>query len=193
MIKKYFCKKFTYSFINGVWDGVGVQQETEEHATCLGTTVPQVTLEFKHPQTEMPHSDNAWLASWRMKNYVAMKCVDLWLGCKWGLIIHNDANARQFRKARVIYLTSNIMYVNDQGAISIQKCRFTSIGISMLKIRWTCDHLIFNMGIPIPRKYDLYTETGLWYHKKPGHQQTWYQPSANNIIPLSAWEGLIQL
>ena len=31
---------------------------TAEHTTCLGTTGPQVTLEFKCPQTEMPHRDD---------------------------------------------------------------------------------------------------------------------------------------
>ena len=30
----------------------------------------------------------------------------------------------------------------------------------MLKIRWSCDRLIFNMGIPIPGKDSLYIETG---------------------------------
>ena len=30
----------------------------------------------------------------------------------------------------------------------------------MLEIRWSCDHLIFKMGIPIPGKDDLYIETG---------------------------------
>ena len=34
-------------------------RNTAEHITCLGTTGPRVTLEFKHPQTEMPHPDNA--------------------------------------------------------------------------------------------------------------------------------------
>ena len=32
--------------------------------------------------------------------------------------------------------------------------------IPMLKIRRSCDRLIFNMGIPIPRKDGLYIETG---------------------------------
>ena len=30
----------------------------------------------------------------------------------------------------------------------------------MLKIRRSCNHLIFNMGIPIPGKDGLYIETG---------------------------------
>ena len=32
----------------------------------------------------------------------------------------------------------------------------------MLKIRWSCDRLIFNMEIPIPGKDGLYIETGPW-------------------------------
>ena len=37
-------------------------------------------------------------------------------------------------------------------AISIYRCRLTSIGIPMLKIRPFHDHFIFNMGIAIPGK-----------------------------------------
>ena len=37
---------------------------------------------------------------------------------------------------------------------------FTSIEIPMLKIRWSQDCLIFNMGIPIPWKDRLYIEMG---------------------------------
>ena len=40
----------------------------------------------------------------------------------------------------------------------------------MLKIRWSCDRLIFNMGIHIPGKDCLYIETGPWlpieYHSQ---------------------------
>ena len=46
------------------------------------------------------------------------------------------------------------------GAVSIQRCRLTSIGIPMLKIRRSHDRLIFNMGIPILGKDGLYIETG---------------------------------
>ena len=42
---------------------------------------------------------------------------------------------------------------------NIKMC-LTSIGIPMLKIRWSCDHLIFNMGIPTPGKDGLYIEAG---------------------------------
>ena len=38
------------------------------------------------------------------------------------------------------------------GAVSVSKCRLTSMGISMLKIRRSHDRLIFNMGIPITGK-----------------------------------------
>ena len=36
------------------------------------------------------------------------------------------------------------------GVVSIYRCHLTSRGIPMLKIRWSCDRLIFNMWIPIP-------------------------------------------
>ena len=37
------------------------------------------------------------------------------------------------------------------------------IGIPMLKIRLSRDHLIFNMGISIPGKHVFYIETGPWF------------------------------
>ena len=48
------------------------------------------------------------------------------------------------------------------GTVSIWRCRLTSIGIPMLKIRRSRDHLIFNIGIPIPKKDGLYIESGPW-------------------------------
>ena len=33
----------------------------------------------------------------------------------------------------------------------------------MLKMRWSCDRLTFNMGISIPGKDSLYIETGYEY------------------------------
>ena len=55
------------------------------------------------------------------------------------------------------------------GAIGVcqYKDSFPGMGIPMLKIRWSWDHLIFNMGIPIPVRRHLYIETapGVW---------TWY-------------------
>ena len=47
-----------------------------------------------------------------------------------------------------------------QAAASIQRCRLTSIGVPMLKIRRPHDRPIFNLGIPIPGKDGLYIETG---------------------------------
>ena len=44
------------------------------------------------------------------------------------------------------------------GAVSVQRCRLTSIRIPMLEI-WLSRHpLIFNMGFPIPAKDGLYIE-----------------------------------
>ena len=37
-----------------------------------------------------------------------------------------------------------------QGTVSTERCRLTSTGIPMLKIRRSCDRIIFNMGIPLP-------------------------------------------
>ena len=42
--------------------------------------------------------------------------------------------------------------------VSIYRCRLTSIGIPMLKIRRSRDRLIFNVGIAIPWKDGLYIE-----------------------------------
>ena len=43
--------------LEDIWLRYG--RNTAEHTTWLGTTGPQVTLEFKCPQTEMPHPDDA--------------------------------------------------------------------------------------------------------------------------------------
>ena len=40
----------------------------------------------------------------------------------------------------------------------------------MLKMRRSCDRLIFNMGIPIPGKYGLYIETGPWFKHWQEHE-----------------------
>ena len=41
-----------------------------------------------------------------------------------------------------------LLYYSNLGTISIEKCCLTSIGITMLKVRRSCDRLNFNMGIP---------------------------------------------
>ena len=48
----------------------------------------------------------------------------------------------------------------DTGGVSIYRPCLTSIGIHIMKIRRSDDHLIFTTGIPIPRKDDHYTEKG---------------------------------
>ena len=55
------------------WIWLRYGRNTAEHTTWLGTTGPQVTLEFKCPQTEMPHPDDA--------------CIDVMTTEKWR---HND-------------------------------------------------------------------------------------------------------
>ena len=56
--------------------------------------------------------------------------------------------------------TSALTRMCHQGVVSILRCRLTSIGITMLKIRRSHDRLIFNIGIPIPRKDGPYIATG---------------------------------
>ena len=51
-------------------------------------------------------------------------------------------------------------FVRPSGGLLNIRCRLNSIRIPMLKIRRSCDRLIFNMGIPIPGKDGLYIETG---------------------------------
>ena len=61
------------------------------------------------------------------------------------------------------YCDLNLHYLelsSHLGAVSILRCRLSSIGIPMLKIRRFRDRLIFNMGIPIPGKDGIYNETG---------------------------------
>ena len=80
-------------------------------------------------------------------------------------------------------------WVRNLGTISIWRC-LTSIGIPMLKIRRSHDHLIFNMGISIPGKDGLYIETGLWishpmkWTGSPhhGHDTSWYQACQSCVL-----------
>ena len=50
----------------------------------------------------------------------------------------------------------------DLGPVSISRPSFPDMGIPMLKIRWSRDRLIFNMGIPILVRRHLYIETASW-------------------------------
>ena len=65
------------------------------------------------------------------------------------------------------------------GDVSVYRWCLTSIGISMLKIRW--DHLIVNIVIPIHGKDGLCIETG------PSGVGTWYVPF------VASWPGLVLL
>ena len=51
VVEKYAWRVYTIRLEYG--------RNTAEHTTCLGTTGPQVTHEFKLQQTEMPHPDDA--------------------------------------------------------------------------------------------------------------------------------------
>ena len=52
--------------------------------------------------------------------------------------------------------------VGGEG-VSIWRCRLTSVGIPMLKIRWSWHCLIFKVVTPIPAKDSFYFETGPWF------------------------------
>ena len=51
---------------------------------------------------------------------------------------------------------------SNQGAVAIERCRLTTVGIPMLKTRRSPDRLVFNMGIPIHGEDGLYIETKPW-------------------------------
>ena len=55
------------------------------------------------------------------------------------------------------------------GAVSIWMCRLTIIGISMWKITWPHDHLVFNMGIPTAGKTVFILKHG----PGPLHRKSW--------------------
>ena len=76
----------------------------------------------------------------------------------------------------------NISSSSTQRAVSILRCRLTNIGIPMLKIRRSCDRLIFNMGIPIPGKDSLYIETGPWCWMGNSQQLNQWWPSPRIIF-----------
>ena len=61
------------------------------------------------------------------------------------------------------------------------------MGIPVLKIRCSCDRLIFNMGIPIPAIDGLYIEMGPWLFSLPGHQQLWHWVSKIGGPSLPLW------
>ena len=80
-----------------------------------------------------------------------------------------DVQVLKFKKCRFrvtkIYVNQFFGYQTPgglkPGAVSIWRCRLTSIAIPMLRIRRSRDRLIFNMGIPIPGEDGLHIETGI--------------------------------
>ena len=48
-------------------------------------------------------------------------------------------------------------------ALSQYKDVFTSMGVSIMKMRCSSDRLIFIMGIPIPARWHFYTEMAPWW------------------------------
>ena len=58
-----------------------------------------------------------------------------------------------------ICLYGTIFIIGYQKTVSTLRCCLTTIGIPILKTRWTHDHLIFMMEIPIPGKTIFYIET----------------------------------
>ena len=72
-----------------------------------------------------------------------------------------DCSTALYLPCFICYGAINIFTQHTGGcSIYIYIYRVTSIGIPMLKIRRSCDRLIFNMWIPIPGKDGLYIETG---------------------------------
>ena len=76
------------------------------------------------------------------------------------------------------------------GSSQNKYCRLTSIGIPMLKIIRSRDHLIFNMGIPIYGKDSLYIETGSWWLFWKILSDQWQQDSAVLFICISSLSNL---
>ena len=73
------------------------------------------------------------------------------------------------------------------GDVSIFRRHPTSVGIPMLKIRRSHDRLIFNMGIPKPRKDSLYIETGPWSCPIPGQTSSTVSPHVCLTFTSTTW------
>ena len=63
------------------------------------------------------------------------------------------------------------------GSCPNVKSAFSGIGISIIKIWWSLDRLIFIMGIHILVTLRLYIVTRPWLLALPGHQQLWHNQS----------------
>ena len=71
----------------------------------------------------------------------------------------------------------------NQGAISIQGCHLTSIGIPIIKTRWSHgDFLVFIMGFPIPRKDFTLSQGPMSYWYITACEQLGQPSTAYNIM-----------
>ena len=61
-----------------------------------------------------------------------------------------------------VAVSARLLFSLQPGPRLNIKTVFPGMGIPMLKIRWSWDHLIFNMGIPILARWHLYIETAPW-------------------------------
>ena len=73
---------------------------------------------------------------------------------------------RYYRINQLKHLKCILRITKDLGAVSIRKTVLLGMAIPILKIRRPIGRLIFNMGIPIPRKTVFYIETGPWWQLK---------------------------
>ena len=101
---------------------------------------------FKRYSYEIPYH-SFWTDSMYHSNSATLPLATVWL---WDLIL--------------------VIAGPSEDRLSIWRCRLTSIGIPILKIRRSRDRLIFNMAIPVPGKDGLYTETGPRYPSSFRHQ-----------------------
>ena len=63
--------------------------------------------------------------------------------------------------------------------VSSAKCRPFCLGLNVLKIKWSHDPLICNMGIPIPEKDSFYIETQPWW---PPHTPHSHRPILHSLF-----------
>ena len=108
------------------------------HVWKLTRTGKQVTIQWKNLVFLMNHmiKETAW------QNIQVIEAVEAKMG--------------QGSGSSLVQIRSLTMVL---GAVPINRCHLTSIGIPMLKTRRSHDHLIFNIGISIPGKDGLYIET----------------------------------
>ena len=83
------------------------------------------------------------------------------------------------------------------GLDSIWRWHLTSIGNPIVEIRRSYERLISTMGFPILVRWQLYIESGPWWHQVIWPKQLimgqfiWFYPSLDNIVLLRCSEQLI--